>query len=73
MANGLLDLAGGAEKVARRNPNRRLGSPEDLAGAVVFLSSRAASHINGATLVIDGGEVISRGAMGELEDEKAKL
>lgn len=73
MANGLLELSGGAEKIARRNPNRRLGAPEDLAGAVVFLSSRAASHINGATLVIDGGEVISRGAMGELEDEKAKL
>lgn len=74
MANGLLDIAGGADKVAKRNPNKRLGSPEDLAGAVVFLSSRAASHINGATLVIDGGEVISRGAMGELDDSsKAKL
>lgn len=74
MANGLLDLVGGVEKVARRNPNRRLGSPEDLAGAVIYLSSRAGSHINGATLVIDGGEVVSRGGMSDLEEaDKAKL
>jgi hypothetical protein len=45
-----------------------LGRAEDLAGAVVFLSSRAASHINGATLVIDGGEVLARGGMVQSEN-----
>ena len=69
MANGLLELSGGLEATARKNPSLRLGRPEDLAGAVVFLSSRAASHINGATLVIDGGEVLARGGMVHLEKD----
>lgn len=51
----------------------KLGSPEDIAGTVVFLSSRAANHINGATVVIDGGEVLARGGMVQLEKEKSKL
>jgi NAD(P)-dependent dehydrogenase (short-subunit alcohol dehydrogenase family) len=33
-----------------------LGRPEDVAAAVVFLCSQQACHINGACLVIDGGE-----------------
>jgi NAD(P)-dependent dehydrogenase (short-subunit alcohol dehydrogenase family) len=36
-------------------PLRRLGEPEDVAGAAVFLCSRAGSWITGQTLVIDGG------------------
>jgi NAD(P)-dependent dehydrogenase (short-subunit alcohol dehydrogenase family) len=36
-------------------PLRRLGEPEDVAGAAVFLASRAGSWITGQTLVIDGG------------------
>jgi hypothetical protein len=42
----------------------------------VFLSSRASSHINGATVTVDGGEVLARGGMVDAmnEDEaKAKL
>lgn len=34
---------------------RRLGTPEDVAGAAVFLCSEAAGYINGETLIIDGG------------------
>ncbi|KAI1659942.1 NAD(P)-binding protein [Daldinia decipiens] len=55
MATGLLSMTGGLEKYAARNPNRRLGRPEDIAGVVVYLSSRAGSHVNGATIQIDGG------------------
>jgi NAD(P)-dependent dehydrogenase (short-subunit alcohol dehydrogenase family) len=36
-------------------PLRRLGDPDDVAGAVVFFSSPASRHITGQNLVIDGG------------------
>lgn len=38
-----------------RVPMRRAGSPEDVAGAVRFLVSPAASYITGAEIVVDGG------------------
>lgn len=41
-----------ADKVG---PSRRLGRPEDVASAVAFLTSEAASWITGAVLVVDGG------------------
>jgi NAD(P)-dependent dehydrogenase (short-subunit alcohol dehydrogenase family) len=37
------------------NPRGRIGSPEDVAGTVIWLSSRAGSYINGATVPVDGG------------------
>ncbi|WEW54739.1 hypothetical protein PRK78_000164 [Emydomyces testavorans] len=55
MANELMRIQGGKEKVAETSPNKKLGEPEDIAGLVVFLSSRAASHINGACITTDGG------------------
>lgn len=70
MANGLLDLAGGAEKLAKKNPSGRLGQGEDIAGTVVFLASRAGSHLNGSNIIIDGGEVWARGGMAEMPKEK---
>ncbi|RDA84156.1 hypothetical protein CP532_4535 [Ophiocordyceps camponoti-leonardi (nom. inval.)] len=63
MSNGLLQLSGGADLHARGNPMRRLGRPEDIAGAVVYLASRAGSHVNGEAIAIDGGGVWSRGEM----------
>jgi 3-oxoacyl-[acyl-carrier protein] reductase len=36
----------------------RLGQPEDIAGAVVFLASRLAGYITGQVLVVDGGMVM---------------
>jgi 3-hydroxybutyrate dehydrogenase len=41
----------------RHNPQARLIAPEEVAAAVVFLCSAAASGINGATLTIAGGEL----------------
>jgi len=43
------------KEILSRIPAGRWGVPEDLAGAVVFLSSAAASYINGYTLAVDGG------------------
>lgn len=42
-------------QIERRTPLGRLGEPEDVAGAVQFLASPAASFITGHVLVIDGG------------------
>ncbi|KAM0249662.1 hypothetical protein ACHAQJ_008959 [Trichoderma viride] len=38
-----------------RNPSGRMGLPEELAGVVVMMLSRAGSYMNGADIVVDGG------------------
>ena len=43
------------EKIAKSYPLRRLGTPEDVAPAVLFLASEAASYITGQTLSVSGG------------------
>jgi NAD(P)-dependent dehydrogenase (short-subunit alcohol dehydrogenase family) len=63
MANGLMELQGGVDKIAAETPNQRVGHPEDFAGLVVFLATRAATHLNGAVITTDGGAVLSRGRL----------
>lgn len=53
MTGGLDDRQ--REQIVRRTPLGRLGRAEDVMGAVLFLTSEAASFITGQTLVIDGG------------------
>lgn len=48
----------GEESIARRLPLKRLGVPEDIANAALFLCSDASSWITGHTLVIDGGALV---------------
>ncbi|PKS13165.1 hypothetical protein jhhlp_000509 [Lomentospora prolificans] len=43
---------------ASRNPSGRMGSPSELAGAIVLLTSSAGSYINGADIVVDGGSIV---------------
>jgi NAD(P)-dependent dehydrogenase (short-subunit alcohol dehydrogenase family) len=44
-----------AEKILRQVPAGRLGTPEDLGAAAVYLASNEAAWVTGATLVVDGG------------------
>ncbi|MGE7990486.1 3-oxoacyl-ACP reductase FabG [Pseudomonas sp. NPDC089554] len=44
--------------VAASIPAKRLGTPEDVASAVMFFASREAGYITGQSLIIDGGQVL---------------
>lgn len=44
-----------SEEILSRIPAGRWGTPEDIAGAAIFLASDAASYIHGFTLAVDGG------------------
>ncbi len=63
MASGLMELQGGMEKLAESTPNLRVGHAEDIAGLVVFVAGRAATHLNGAVITTDGGAVLARGRL----------
>lgn len=43
------------EGIAARHPLRRIGAPDDIAGAALYLASDTAAWLTGAVLVIDGG------------------
>jgi NAD(P)-dependent dehydrogenase (short-subunit alcohol dehydrogenase family) len=45
------------EQMAAGNPSRRIGSPEEVAAAVVWLCSEAASYVTGHAMVLDGGHL----------------
>jgi NAD(P)-dependent dehydrogenase (short-subunit alcohol dehydrogenase family) len=66
MAAVLMERSGGEEELNKANPNGRTGRPEDIAAAVVFLSSRAGGHVNGDTLVLDGGKLWGNNRLGKL-------
>lgn len=50
------------EQVVKTYPLRRIGEPDEIAGAAVFLAAPSGSFMTGQTIVIDGGGVVSRGA-----------
>jgi NAD(P)-dependent dehydrogenase (short-subunit alcohol dehydrogenase family) len=50
-----------AAKVGARVPLGRIGRPDDIAGATLYLVSRAGSYVTGAILPIDGGQSVQHG------------
>ena len=43
------------DAIIAKIPSNRLGNPEDVANAVIFLSSSLSDYINGETLHVNGG------------------
>jgi Dehydrogenases with different specificities (related to short-chain alcohol dehydrogenases) len=54
-ARALWDTPEGEKRASSGTPLRRLGEPDDLAGAAIYLASRAGAWTTGQTIVVDGG------------------
>jgi len=59
MARALWEPA--EQQIAERLPLRRLGEPEDIANAALFLASDKAGWMTGHTIVVDGGALVRSG------------
>ncbi len=56
MARALWEPA--EEQIAKRTPLQRLGEPQDIANAALFLASDLSSWMTGHTMIIDGGAMV---------------
>lgn len=63
-ARALWDNPEIARAAQAHTPLRRLGEPDDVAGAAVFLSAPAARFITGQIIVVDGGATVSGSSLG---------
>ena len=48
------------EQIAAGAPLKRIGRPDDMAGAAIYLSSRAGAYLTGAVIPVDGGIATTR-------------
>ena len=55
------DASDHGETVSKGIPSRRIGTTEDMAGAAIFLASRAGDYVVGSTVIVDGGVTYARG------------
>ncbi len=53
-------LAEHGDEIAARSPLGRIGRPDDIAGVMVFLTSRAGAYVTGAVIPVDGGIATTR-------------
>ena len=51
------------EQIKKGVPLKRIGEPTDMAGAAIFLSSRASSYVTGVVIPVDGGIVGAAGTL----------
>src|SRR3984893_7145169 len=52
-----------SDEVATRVPSGRIGTDEDMAGAAIYLASRAGDYVVGATIAVDGGIVYANASV----------
>ena len=53
-------LAAHGDEIAASSPLGRIGRPDDMAGVVVYLTSRAGAYVTGAVIPVDGGRATTR-------------
>ena len=58
MMAATLDAFG--KEIAAKSPLGRIGRPDDMAGVVVYLTSRAGSYVTGSVIAVDGGIATTR-------------
>ena len=58
MCIGFLDDPAARQKIIDEIPLRRVATPEDVAGSVLFLASELSRHINGEVINVNGGSVL---------------
>jgi NAD(P)-dependent dehydrogenase (short-subunit alcohol dehydrogenase family) len=49
----------GEEMVAKRNPTKRIGEPNDIAGTALYLASDLSSWVTGEAILVDGGQHVA--------------
>ena len=52
-------LSNHRDEIERTLPRGRLGTPEDIAGSVIYLASRAGAYVTGAVIPVDGGSLVA--------------
>lgn len=60
-ARALWENADTLKAATQHTPMRRIGEPDEIAGAAVFLAAPASSFVTGQTLIVDGGSTIGAG------------
>ena len=53
----------GEDELKNANPRKRLGEPDDIAGVMIYLCSRAGSYVNGEYISLDGGARLGAGRL----------